>query len=87
MNGFSSLLAFFEINFYRFGFWVLCGGCHKWRCFAFFLTTLPGTGRQPNEPIFWLKLVLETRLSCETLEPLIGFLAYLEAKLWPPNQK
>jgi len=30
---------------------------------------------------------VETRLSSESLEPLIGFLAYLEAKLFHKNQK
>jgi len=30
---------------------------------------------------------LETRLSSEYLEPLIGFLAYLESKLWHKKQK
>jgi len=30
---------------------------------------------------------LETRLSSEAVEPLIGFLAYLEPKLWIKNEK
>jgi len=36
---------------------------------------------------FWLKFFLETRLSSESLEPLIGFLAYLEPKSWIKKQK
>ena len=42
-------------------------------------------GRELNEPFFVLKFCLETRLSSESLEPLIGFLAYLEPKLWLKN--
>ena len=37
--------------------------------FAFFWPTLPGPGRQSNEPIFWRKVLLNTRLSSESLEP------------------
>jgi len=45
--------------------------------FAFFWLKLPDPGRQPNEPLFWLKFYLETRLSSDSSELLIGFLAYL----------
>jgi len=41
---------------------------------------------QPNWPTFWLKVFMESRLSSESLEPLIGFLAYLEPKLWLKNK-
>jgi len=34
---------------------------------------------------FWLKIVLETRRSSASLEPLIDLLAYLEPELWPQN--
>jgi len=30
---------------------------------------------------------METRLSSESLDPLIGFLAYLELELWLTNEK
>jgi len=36
---------------------------------------------------FWLKFFLESRLSSESLEPLIGFLAYLEPILLLKKQK
>ena len=54
--------------------------------FATFWPSLPGPGRQPNGPLFWLKFFLESRLSSESLEHLIDFLAYLEPKLWLKNQ-
>ena len=37
--------------------------------------------------IFVAQLFLETRLSSESLDPMIGFPAYLEPKLWLTNQK
>jgi len=46
-----------------------------------------GPGSENNVLFLWLKCILETRLSSESLDPLIGFLAYLEPKLWPTNQK
>jgi len=47
-----------------------------------FWISLPGPGRQATESFFWLKLFLETRLSSESLESLIDFLAYLETEPW-----
>jgi len=41
-----------------------------------------GLGHQPLDGIFWLKFLLETRLQSESVEPLIGFLAFLVQKLW-----
>jgi len=45
----------------------------------------------PWEPkqcaIFVAKYFLETRLSCESLDPLIDFLAYHEPNFWLTNQK
>ena len=56
--------------------------------FSSFWPTLPDPGGQTNEPIFWLKVFLKTRLSSESLELLvIGYLAYLEPKLWIKNKK
>ena len=49
--------------------------------------TLPGPGRPSNGPTFWPKYFYETRLSHESLEPLIGFLAYLDQNLCHKNQK
>jgi len=39
------------------------------------------------KPIEWPKYFLETRLSYEFLDPLIGFLAYLDQKLCQKKQK
>jgi len=55
--------------------------------FSFFWPTLRGPGRQSNEAISSLKFLFETRLPSESLEPLIGFLTYLEPKLCHRNQK
>ena len=52
---------------------------------TFYNKIAPMPGRELNEPFFVLKFCLETRLSSESLEPLIGFLAYLEPKLWLKN--
>jgi len=49
-----------------------------------FLPSLPGSGRQPNRPFLAL-VFLETRPKSASLEPLNGFLAYLEPKLWLEN--
>ena len=47
---------------------------------------------RPRAPIQWanflaqvVQVCLETRLSSESLEPLIGLLIYLETKLCPKN--
>jgi len=46
---------------------------------------------RPWTPIEWANIFvpvfLETRLSYESLEPLIGFLTYLDPKLCHKNQK
>jgi len=55
--------------------------------FAFLWPTLTGVGSQSSLPGFCLKVVFESRLLSEALEPLIGFLAYLEPKLSPRIQK
>jgi len=34
-----------------------------------------------------LKFLLETRLECESFEPLIDFLGFQVQKLWPKNNK
>jgi len=38
---------------------------------------------QTNEPLLWLKVLLETRLYFKSIEPLIVFLASLDLKLLP----
>jgi len=48
---------------------------------------LSGPGRQRQEPIFSFEILLETRLLYESLERLIGFLAFLVQKLWPKKGK
>jgi len=48
---------------------------------------LHGSGRPSNGSTFSPKYIYETRLSRESLEPLIDFLAYLDEKLCHKNQK
>ena len=72
---------------FSFGFGVLLGGVTSGSVFAFLWPTLPGPGRPSNGPTFWTEYLYEARLSYESLEPLIGFLAYLDEKLCHKNQK
>jgi len=56
---------------------------------TFFVATrlrLPALGANPTD-YFLAQVFLESRLSSEALEPLIGFVAYLEPKLWLKQQK
>ena len=66
--------------------WGSLWGASEVGVFFPFWRNLPGSGRQTNELIFWLKVFFESRLSIGSLEPLIGFLAYLEPKLWLKNR-
>jgi len=76
-TGSASLLVKIKKKIFVLGsLWGLSQGV-----FSSFWPILPDPGRQTNDPIFWLKIFLETRLSSESLEPLIGFLAYLERHL------
>jgi len=81
----ASLLVPTQIFFFTFGYGVLLEGRHKWKCFSVFMAYF-GPGRQSNGPILGLKFFLETRLSSESLEPLIDFLAYLGPKLCHKKQ-
>jgi len=63
-------------NAFRFQCEVRWGDRCKWGCFDFFWPPLPGPGPQPIGPLFWLKIVLETRPKSASLEPLNDFLAY-----------
>jgi len=72
----------------KISFWV-CGsleGTSQVGVFCVFSLMLPGPGRQPNEPFFGSSFFY-FRVSSESLEPLVGFLAYLEPKLWIKKQK
>ena len=66
---------------------VLIGGRHKWGCFNILMAFFT----RPWTPIKWANILaqvfLETWLSYEPLEPLIGFLAYLDPKLCHKKQK
>ena len=83
----ASLVVPSQKKIFSFWFEVLLGGCHKCFFFVFLCPTLPGPGRPSNGPTFWPKCFYETRLSYESLEPLIGFLAYLDQNLCHKNQK
>jgi len=83
----ESLVVSSQKKNFSFGFGVLLRGRHKWGVFVFLWPTLHGPGRPSNGPTFWPKYFYETRLSHESLEPLINFLAYLDEKLCHKNQK
>jgi len=81
----ASLVVLSQKKFFSFGFsW---GGITSGDIFAFLWPTLPSPGRPSNGPTFWSKYFYETRLSYKFLEPLIGFLAYLDQKLCHENEK
>ena len=64
------------------------GGCvTSGGIFAFLWPTLPGPRRQSNGPTFSIKYFYETRISHESLESSIAFLAYLDQNLCHKNQK
>jgi len=46
----------------KFRFCFFCGWYLSGGRFTHFWPRLSGSGHQPNEPIFWLKISLETRL-------------------------
>ena len=82
----ASLLVEIEKKLFRFGFVVLWGRTSQVGVsFSFYWPSLRGPGRQSNGPIVSLKFCLETRLSYQSLEPLIDFLAYLDQKLCHTN--
>ena len=83
----TSLVVPSQIKIFSFGFGVLLGVVTSGGVFAFLWPTLPGPRRISNGPTFWPKYLYETRLPYESLEPLIGFLAYLDEKLCHKNQK
>ena len=82
----ASLVVPSQKTVFSFGFGVLLGGRHKWGCFRVFMAYFTRTWT----PIEWAHVLAQicckTRLSYESLEPLIGFLAYLDEKLCHKNQ-
>jgi len=83
----ASLVVSSQKKCISFGFGVLLRGVTSGGVFAFLWPTLPDPGRPSNGPTFWPKYFYETRLSYESLEPLIGFLAHLDEKLCHKKQK
>jgi len=71
---------------FQFWVWGALGGASQVGVFSPFYGLLC-PGRPSNGPTFWPKYFYETRLSFESLEPLIGFLAYLDEKLCHKSQK
>ena len=83
----ASLVVSSQKKFFSFGLGVLLGDVTSGGVFAILWPTLTGPGRQLNGPTFLIEYFYETRISHETLEPLIGFLAYLDQNLCHKNQK
>jgi len=74
----ASLEVSSQKKIFSFGFGVLLGGVTSGGVFAFLWPTLHGPGRPSDGRTFWPKYFYETRLSHESLEPLIDSLAYLD---------
>jgi len=53
----------------------------------FFSQLYPAMGANSTSQFFGSSFFWKLGLSYESLEPLIGFLTYLEPRLWPQNQK
>ena len=81
----ASLLVCIEKNG-SFRFQFFCGWHHKWGRFWHFWLRSSSPELQPQETIFWLKFVLETRLKSESFEPLIGFQAFLVKRFGQKNK-
>jgi len=82
----ASLVVSSQKKFSVLGLGFSWGGVTSGGVFVFLWPTLHGLGRPSNGPTFWPKYFCETRLSHESLEPLIDFLAYLDEKLCYKNQ-
>ena len=65
---------------------ILWGNVTSGGVIAFFGRLYTALGANPFSH-FWLKFFLETRPKSTSLEPLNGFLAYLEPKIWIKKQK
>jgi len=83
----ASLVVSSQKKFPVLGLGFSWGGVTSGGVFVFLWPTLHGPGRPSNGPTFWAKYFYETRLSHESLEPLIDFLTYLDEKLCHKNQK
>jgi len=77
----------FKKNFFVLGLVFFGGNVTSGRVLRFFGQHYPALGANPTSHIFGPGILLDTRLPSEPSEPLIGFLAYLEPKLWPKKQK
>jgi len=86
--GFSKSASWNWKKIFCFGFVVLWGRTSQVGVsFSFYWPSLCSPRCQSNGPIASFKFFVETRLSYESLEPLIDFLAYLDEKLSHTNQK
>jgi len=74
--------VYLEKNIFDLGLGFAVGGIIMGHIFAILWLRLPGPGHQPNRSFFLAQGFLESRLSSKSLEPLIGFLAYMGSKLW-----
>jgi len=80
------LLYEIEKKIFCFGLEVLRGHVTSGAVFAFFGLFFAALDANPVSQ-FFRSVFFETRLSSETLEPLIGFLPYLEPELCHKKQK
>jgi len=84
----ASLVVPSQKKQFQFWVWGSFGGASEMGVFSRFHGLLyPALDAHRMGPRFWPKYFYETRLSYESLEPLIGFLAYLDEKLCQKKQK
>ena len=60
-------------------------GCLCIFVYIWMTSSLPAS--RPSEPILWLKVSLNSRLQCKSLEGLMDFLAFLVQNLWQNKHK
>jgi len=80
-------LSALEKKFFGWGLRIFCEWHHKWSCFCVILAHATWPRAQPLDQSIWLNFSLETRLECESFEPLIDFLVFLVQTLWSKTNK
>ena len=83
----ARLLVYFKKFFFVLGLGSTVGDVIMGACLLNFMADVTWPCTPTQWAIFWFKFFLESRLSSTSSEPLIGFLAYLQSKLWPKKQK
>jgi len=76
----ASLKSQIKKFFFSIWIWGFLGVTSQVRVFLRFVAQTPGPGRQPNQPIFWLKIFSETRPKSGYLQPFISVAKIMDKK-------